>query len=32
VFSAGAMTLAGGALVPPMREMIENLWEELSRP
>jgi hypothetical protein len=32
VFSAGAMTLAGGALVPPMREMIKNLWEELSQP
>jgi hypothetical protein len=32
VFSAGAMTLAGSALVPPMREMIANLWEELSKP
>jgi N,N-dimethylformamidase beta subunit-like, C-terminal len=32
VFSAGAFTLGGGALVPPMRQLVANLWEELSRP
>ena len=32
VFSAGAMTLAGSALYPPMRELIANLWDELSKP
>ena len=32
VFSAGAMTLAGSALYPPMREMIANLWDELGKP
>jgi len=32
VFSAGAFTLGGGALVPPMRRLVANLWDELSRP
>lgn len=32
VFSAGAFTLGGSALIPPMRQMLENLWVELSRP
>ena len=32
VFSAGAFTVGGSALVPPMRELVANLWEELSRP
>jgi hypothetical protein len=32
VFSAGAFTLGGSALVPPMRELIANLWQELVEP
>jgi N,N-dimethylformamidase beta subunit-like, C-terminal len=32
VFSAGAFTLAGGALVPPMRQLLANLWDELAEP
>jgi hypothetical protein len=32
VFSAGAFTLGGAALVPPMRQLVANLWEELARP
>jgi hypothetical protein len=32
VFSAGAMTLGGSAMVEPMRQMIANLWDRLSQP
>jgi hypothetical protein len=32
VFAAGAFTLAGSALAPPVPGLLENLWEELSRP
>jgi hypothetical protein len=32
VFSAGAFTLGGAALVPPMRQLVANLWDELVRP
>lgn len=32
VFSAGAFTLGGSALVPPMRQLVANLWEELAEP
>jgi hypothetical protein len=32
VFSAGAFTLGGSALVPPMRQLVANLWEELVEP
>jgi hypothetical protein len=32
VFAAGAFTLGGSALVPPMSTMIENLWVRLSIP
>jgi hypothetical protein len=32
VFSAGAFTLGGSALVPPMRELTANLWQELVEP
>ncbi len=32
VFAAGAFTLGGAALFLPHRELLENLWEELSRP
>ena len=32
VFSAGAFTLGGSALVPPMRELVANLWKELVEP
>ena len=32
VFANGAMTMAGGALVPPMRQLVANLWAHLSEP
>ena len=32
VFAAGAFTLGGAALFPPVSELLENLWVHLSRP
>ena len=32
VFSAGAFTLAGQATDPVVRDLMENLWRQMSRP
>ena len=32
VFDAGAMNFGGTAELPPVRQLLENLWNRLSRP
>jgi hypothetical protein len=32
VFAAGAFTLAGGIRQPKVRQLVENLWQRMSRP
>ena len=32
VFDAGAMNFGGTAELPPVRQLVQNLWTRLSRP
>jgi hypothetical protein len=32
VFDAGALNFGGTADLPPVRQLVQNLWTKLSRP